>query len=96
MKSVIAVAALSLGLATPAWSAQPGARCSPSEAHVCGEGEYCHAKAPGQPGACAKRPDMCMMIWKPVCGVDGKTYPNACHAAQAGVNVAEAGACPAH
>lgn len=98
MNSIIAVAALSLGLASASWSARAGARCSLSDAQACGGGEYCQVKAPapGQQGTCAKKPDMCMMIWKPVCGVDGKTYPNACRAAQVGVNVAKAGACPAH
>lgn len=99
MQRIIAVAALSLALAPSAWSAQAGGRCSLSDAQACGGGEYCQAQGPPQPGqqgTCAKKPDMCMMIWKPVCGVDGKTYPNVCHAARAGVNVAQDGACPDH
>lgn len=35
----------------------------------------------------------CMAIEDPVCGCDGQTYTSACHAYQAGMNVASAGAC---
>jgi hypothetical protein len=36
---------------------------------------------------------MCPMIYSPVCGVNGKTYPNACHAARDGENIDHEGAC---
>ena len=46
-------------------------------------------------GTCRKAPDMCPMIYKPVCGCDGKTYGNACQAAGTGVSVASEGECKA-
>jgi hypothetical protein len=33
------------------------------------------------------------MIWKPVCGCDGKSYSNNCEAAAAGVSIHYDGAC---
>jgi hypothetical protein len=40
-----------------------------------------------------KPPCICNDILLPVCGIDDKTYPNACTAACAGVAVAHTGAC---
>lgn len=61
----------------------------------CPDTEYCESLSGrcGGPGKCAVRPDLCILVFDPVCGCDGQTYSNACFAAQAGVNVAHEGEC---
>lgn len=65
----------------------------------CPTGYYCQ-KTPGDcsgAGVCAKKPTLCLDLWDPVCGCDGKTYSNSCYAAAAGVNVNYNGMCmPMH
>ncbi|MGE0409832.1 MAG: Kazal-type serine protease inhibitor family protein, partial [Amphiplicatus sp.] len=63
------------------------------------EGDYCAMDAGAcvriadSAGMCKARPEICTMQYEPVCGCDGRTYPNACRAASQGVNVAHDGAC---
>ena len=62
----------------------------------CSPGTYCE-KDPGDcegEGECERKPFMCQPIWQPVCGCDGKTYPNACEAARRGINVKSERECP--
>lgn len=65
----------------------------------CADGQYCNAigkgRCPGPRrfGTCTAEPQLCPEIVQPVCGCDGKTYPNACHAGAAGVAVQRDGAC---
>jgi hypothetical protein len=76
-----------------------GGMCGGFAGFQCGQGLSCQM-APGQcrtvadaAGVCRKPPQVCTMIYAPVCGCDGKTYPSACNAASKGVSVAADGEC---
>lgn len=65
---------------------------------ACAAGEFCQFEEGtcgelDRPGVCTRRPQVCIEIFAPVCGCDGKTYGNACFAAAAGASVAHKGAC---
>lgn len=44
-------------------------------------------------GTCTPKPTACTLEYKPVCGCDDVTYPNACTANVKGVSIAKTGAC---
>lgn len=64
----------------------------------CGEDAFCNfAQAdscePAELGVCTEKVTFCPLNWAPVCGCDGQTYSNRCHAMSAGVGVASEGEC---
>jgi hypothetical protein len=46
-------------------------------------------------GSCARKPQVCTLDYRPVCGCDDKTYPNDCARRASGVGKVKDGACKA-
>lgn len=84
-----------------------GIELPPAEGELCGghlglacdEGEFCSytvehmCGAADHLGECVTMPEVCIALFDPVCGCDGETYSNSCHAAAAGTSVASEGEC---
>jgi hypothetical protein len=72
--------------------------CGGPDKITCNSALFCHlpdgqCSAPDAAGTCAKAPDFCMRVSRPVCGCNGKTYQNECEARHAKVAVDTTGAC---
>ncbi|HMB51705.1 MAG TPA: Kazal-type serine protease inhibitor domain-containing protein [Thermoanaerobaculia bacterium] len=75
-----------------------GEPCGGIQGLTCPEGKVCDLPAGMCRGAdlmgvCRPQPDACPRIFRPVCGCDGKTYPNDCERLRAGAQKSHDGEC---
>ena len=87
------------GPTAAAAATESGQMCGGFAGVACtGTNQYCSMEvgrcqiADGS-GTCKPKPEICTHEFMPVCGCNGQTYPNACGAAAAGVNVDRLGEC---
>ena len=95
----IALAAILLSGASISPSlAKVGAKCGGIIGVICGPRQFCEyppgtCHVPDMQGTCVLKPRICSEIFLPVCGCNGKTYPNDCLRQAAGVSLAHPGKC---
>jgi Kazal-type serine protease inhibitor domain len=86
------------GTAGTGGASSTGKTCGGFVGLPCAAGEICETP-PGHcccdySGTCAVKPQVCAMIYQPVCGCDGTTYSNDCERQLSGVSKDFDGACP--
>ena len=89
---------LALFLPAGAGHSQTSETCGGTGALQCPAGEACRfdfdkCNVPDLAGICVRVPATCAKQGPPICGCDGKTYPNECELLKAGVRPAKHGAC---
>lgn len=62
----------------------------------CSDAQYCffvEGDCGASKGVCLPKPEVCNMMFAPVCGCDSNTYSNDCVAARSGVSISTFGEC---
>lgn len=83
----------------PADPPSAGQTCGSRGLAPCPSDQFCdfpagsECGATDRGGACKPIPQICTRDYRPVCGCDGQTYPNACAANTKGVSVSKQGKC---
>ena len=99
LRRLVAVGVVAwLGSVVIASASKVGERCGGIAGPVCDAGLWCEPPAgmcyvSDIPGACVKAGEMCMQIYEPVCGCDGRTYGNDCERRSKKVQLNHRGKC---
>ncbi|CAN5146016.1 hypothetical protein BH10PSE11_BH10PSE11_28510 [soil metagenome] len=100
LKIAVMIAMLSMAIGSGrSNAANLGEACGGAAGITCNSALWCQradgqCKAADAAGQCNKAPAFCMQIHRPVCGCNGKTYPNDCERQKAKVQLDHVGACP--